>query len=258
MIIESCHEYVPPEEVKPITDKIIANFVTEYCNNQHITIGLNTIREILTRMPLAVDEAQIEYLVQFRTFRNASVVNAAKSLVNFFRDVCPNLLPKKFRGRFTKIDDDNNKESLIYGKQKLNYDIDGLDLLRKAEHLPEGTNIAAHRILDDNDLKKIRYLKLKAAVKKVDRKGFADSGDEKEAEGDNHEEAEGEDDGEEIVFDDDEDDDEEGEEIGEDEDDGDEDDEDDGDEDEEDDEYGSEEDEEEEEVPVKNANNKRN
>jgi len=57
MIIESCHELVPPEEVKPIIEKIIANFVTEYCNNLHITVGLNAIREILLRMPLALDEA---------------------------------------------------------------------------------------------------------------------------------------------------------------------------------------------------------
>jgi hypothetical protein len=165
------------------------------------------------------------------------------------------LLPKKFRGRFTKIDDDNNKESLIYGKQKLNYDVDGLELLRKAENLPEGTNMAAERILDDNDLKKIRYLKLKAAVKKVDRKGFADSGDEKEAEVEGEGEGEGEEieiegeDGEEIEFDDEEYGDEEGEEEGDSDEEGDEDD---------DEEYGSESEEEEEVVPVKTANNKRN
>ena len=40
---------------------------------------------------------------------------AAKSLVNFFRDVCPQLLPKKFRGRFTEIDETNDKEAIIYG-----------------------------------------------------------------------------------------------------------------------------------------------
>ena len=57
MIIESCHDLVPPEEVKPLIEKIISNFITEYCENQHITIGLNSIREILSRMPLALDEA---------------------------------------------------------------------------------------------------------------------------------------------------------------------------------------------------------
>jgi protein SDA1 len=57
MIIESCHDLIPPETLKPIIERIISNYVTEYCNNQHITVGLNTIRDILMRMPLALDES---------------------------------------------------------------------------------------------------------------------------------------------------------------------------------------------------------
>jgi protein SDA1 len=57
MIIESCHDLVPPEDIKPIIEKIINNYVTDYCSAQHITIGLNATREILTRMPLALDKA---------------------------------------------------------------------------------------------------------------------------------------------------------------------------------------------------------
>ena len=33
MIIESCHDLVPPEDIKPVMEKIISNFVTEYCAN---------------------------------------------------------------------------------------------------------------------------------------------------------------------------------------------------------------------------------
>lgn len=86
---------------------------------------------------------------------------AAKSLINYFRDVCPNLLPKKFRGRFTKIDEDNAKENYVYGKQKINYGIEGIELLNKHEGLDESVNLAATKILDDNDLKKLRILKLR-------------------------------------------------------------------------------------------------
>lgn len=134
MIIEACHEMVPPEEVKPLIEKMINNYVTEYCDNMHITIGLNAIREILTRMPLALDEAQIEYLVSFRHFKNLSVSNAAKSLINYFRDVCPQLLPKKFRGRFQETQDEDvlKKNVTVYGRQKVFFDIEGLDLLKKA------------------------------------------------------------------------------------------------------------------------------
>lgn len=164
MIIESCHDLIPPEDVKPVVERIISNFVTEYCPNQHITVGLNTIREILTRMPLALDESQIEYLVAFRTFKNSSVTSSAKSLVNFFRDVCPELLPKKFRGRFTQVDDTNRE--ILYGEQKVAKTIAGTELLK------DGENIGTTRILTDEDLRKMKLLKLKAAVKKVDRHGF--------------------------------------------------------------------------------------
>lgn len=131
MIIESCHDLVPPETIKPVIERIISNYVTEYCNNAHITIGINAIREILMRMPLALDPDQIEYLCLFRSFRNKSVSAAAKSLVNYFRDVCPELLPKKMRGRFAVIDEDNEKANIVFGAQKLHRDIEGIDLLKK-------------------------------------------------------------------------------------------------------------------------------
>jgi len=122
---------VPPEEIKPIIEKIINHYVTEYCANQHITVGINTIREILARMPLALDEAQIEYLVEFRNYKkNSSVRAAAKSLVNFFRDICPELLPKKYIGRFTDTSDAIAKEKMIYGERRMITSIDGLELLK--------------------------------------------------------------------------------------------------------------------------------
>jgi len=181
MIIESCHELVPPEELRPIIEKIMSNFLTEYCSDQNITIGLNTIREILTRMPLALEESQIEYLLQFKSFKNLSVKNAAKSLVNFFRDVCPELLPKKFRGRFTDIDEDNAKENVnVYGKQKMFFDIDGIEHLKDIYNVPDSINLATEKILDDKDFKKIRYLKLKKAVQRNSKQKFVDSDFEEE------------------------------------------------------------------------------
>jgi len=55
MIIESCHDLVPPEDMRPVLERIINNYITDYCSAQHVTIGLNAIREILSRMPLALD-----------------------------------------------------------------------------------------------------------------------------------------------------------------------------------------------------------
>lgn len=41
-------------------------------------------------------------------------------------------------------------------------------------------NLATTRVLTDDDLKKIRYLKMRRAIKRVDRKGFASSDEEDE------------------------------------------------------------------------------
>lgn len=113
MIIESCHELIPPEEVKPIIERIEQNYITEYCSAQNITIGLNAVREILQRMPLALEKPQVEYLVDFRANKNKSVVAAAKSLINYFRDVCPQMLPKKYVGRFTNLEE--TKAPMVFG-----------------------------------------------------------------------------------------------------------------------------------------------
>lgn len=37
---------------------------------------------------------------------------AAKSLINFFRDVCPQMLPKRYVGRFTEM---TEREIPVYG-----------------------------------------------------------------------------------------------------------------------------------------------
>ena len=55
---------------------------------------------------------------------------------------------------------------MVYGKQKVSYGIDGIELLEKAEWLAPGS-LALTRVLNDEDLRKIRLLKLKNAIKHV-------------------------------------------------------------------------------------------
>jgi tRNA threonylcarbamoyladenosine modification (KEOPS) complex Cgi121 subunit len=100
-------------------------------------------------------------------------MSAAKSLVNYFRDVCPHMLPKKYIGRFTELD--APRELPVYGERKINKTIDGI------EYLKEGENVITERLLSDRDLKKIRVMKLREAVKKVDRRGFRSSSEEEDS-----------------------------------------------------------------------------
>ena len=79
---------------------------------------------------MALTENQVEYLCLFKTNRNKSVAAAAKSLVNYFRDVCPELLPnRKLKGRFTKVDETNELDNYMFGKERVADGVDGIELL---------------------------------------------------------------------------------------------------------------------------------
>lgn len=47
--------------------------------------------------------------------------------------------------------------------------------------MKEGEGVITERLLSDKDLKKIRIMKLRKAVRKVDRKGFRSSSEEEES-----------------------------------------------------------------------------
>ncbi len=83
------------------------------------------------------------------------------------------------RGRFAEINEENNKESFLYGAEKVNKDIEGIEFLKKAEKIDDNVNLGAEKILDDKDLKKIKILMLKNGIKRVDRHGFRDEEEER-------------------------------------------------------------------------------
>lgn len=100
LLAEACHDQTPVEEVQPVVQKIIDNFLNERSNSAlQLTIGLNTILEIIRRMPMVITEGQIEYLGAFRNYKNKSVRAALKGVVNILRDKRPEILEKKMRGR---------------------------------------------------------------------------------------------------------------------------------------------------------------
>ncbi|VDN13840.1 unnamed protein product [Dibothriocephalus latus] len=98
---EASHDQVPPDAILPMVRTITDNFVTDRASAEAITVGLNTIREICSRCPYAVDEDLLSDLVQYRSYRNKNVVTAARSLIRLYRQINPALLPKKEIGRPT-------------------------------------------------------------------------------------------------------------------------------------------------------------
>ena len=131
----AAHELVPPDSIEPVVRAIVNNFVTERNSgevmgigntliNQHISqflkknnnttllsimylltfliLGLNAIREITKRCPLALDETLLRDLAEYKTYKDKAVMMASRSLIQLYRTIHPELLHKKDRGRPTE------------------------------------------------------------------------------------------------------------------------------------------------------------
>jgi protein SDA1 len=103
MTIEIIHEFLKTlKTVEPVLMTIANHFITERNNSEVIAVGLNAIREICARCPLAMNEDLLGDLVQYRTYKDKAVSYAAKSLTQLFRETNPQMLQRKLRGKPTE------------------------------------------------------------------------------------------------------------------------------------------------------------
>lgn len=96
---QSCHETASPSDCQVLVRAIANSFVADHCACEVIVIGLNTIREICKRAPLAMDETLLSDLAQYRTSKDKGITMAARSLIALYREVAPQLLHRRERGR---------------------------------------------------------------------------------------------------------------------------------------------------------------
>lgn len=62
-----------------------------------MAVGLNAIRELCARAPLAMDEDLLRDLAQYKNYRDKSVMMAARALIHLYRTSFPKLLHKSDR-----------------------------------------------------------------------------------------------------------------------------------------------------------------
>lgn len=129
---QASHELVPPDVIEPILKTLANNFITERNSSDVMAIGLNAVKEICSRCPLAIDEDLLRDLVEYKSYRERSVMMAARSLIQLFRTTRPELLHRKDRGRPTEASEE--LDSLSYGK------MNAKDYVPGAEVLLEETN----------------------------------------------------------------------------------------------------------------------
>jgi protein SDA1 len=98
-LAQATHSYVPPDVLEPLVQKIANEFVSEASASEVAAAGLNAIREICVRQPLAMTDTLLQDLVMYRKSKDKGTMMAAKGLLSLYREVGAELLHKRDRGK---------------------------------------------------------------------------------------------------------------------------------------------------------------
>ena len=98
-LAQATHSLVPPDVIEPLVVKIANEFVSEAAATEVAAAGINAIREVAIRQPLCMTETLLQDLVMYQRSKDKGVVMAAKGLQSLYREVYPELLQKKYRGK---------------------------------------------------------------------------------------------------------------------------------------------------------------
>ncbi|WPK22919.1 hypothetical protein PUMCH_000142 [Australozyma saopauloensis] len=131
---QASHDLVPPESINSVVRKIADEFVSDGVSTEVAAAGLNTIREILARAPLAIEQPLLHDLVEYKGSKAKAVMMAARSLVSLYREVAPEMLHRRDRGKVASLElQSGEKKGLpVFGIESSTVTtIPGLELLSK-------------------------------------------------------------------------------------------------------------------------------
>ena len=138
-LTQACHDFVPPEELFPLLRVIADNFVSDHSSPEAAALGINTISEIFSRVPLLfeADELQplIRELVAMKSHKDKGVAVAARGFLGVeprggahwqkARKIYPACLSKKDRGR----DAVRTLRPLAFGEDHVRVSVEGMEAL---------------------------------------------------------------------------------------------------------------------------------
>ncbi|KAI0906445.1 SDA1-domain-containing protein [Ustulina deusta] len=130
-LAQATHSLVPPETIEVLLQKIANEFVSEGSNVEVCAAGINAIREICARQPLAMNETLLQDLVEYRKSKDKGVSMAAKGLLSLYREKGAEMLRKKDRGKDATIGLKTGEvKHQKFGEEQVG-EIEGLELLAK-------------------------------------------------------------------------------------------------------------------------------
>ncbi|XP_029301366.1 protein SDA1 homolog [Cottoperca gobio] len=133
---QASHQLVPPEVIEPVIMTIANNFVTDRNSGEVMTVGINAIKEVAARCPLAINEDLLQDLTQYKMHKDKNVMMSAKGLIQLFRSLNPHMLHKKDRGRPTEASAEAKIKN--YGELEAKDHIPGAEVLEVEAGQKEG------------------------------------------------------------------------------------------------------------------------
>jgi protein SDA1 len=128
-LAQSTHNLVPPDVLEPLVQKIANEFVSEASASAVCCVGLNAIREICVRQPLAMNDTLLQDLVMYRKSKDKGVMMAAKGLLSLFREVGADMLKKRDRGKVATMSiSSGDRKERRFGEEE-GGEIEGIELL---------------------------------------------------------------------------------------------------------------------------------
>lgn len=124
---QASHDLVPPEIIDQVIRTIANNFISDRNSGEVMAVGMNAVKEICCRCPLAISEDLLQDLALYKTHKDKSVMMAARSLIAFYRKVNPELLHRKDKGRPTAATAD--LKVLKYGERDAKSFLPGTEAL---------------------------------------------------------------------------------------------------------------------------------
>ncbi|KAK6322864.1 hypothetical protein J4Q44_G00076560 [Coregonus suidteri] len=133
---QSSHHLVPPEIIEPVIMTIANNFVTDRNSGEVMCVGINAIKEVAARCPLAITEELLQDLAQYKMHKDKNVMMSARGLIQLFRSLDPKMLHKRDRGRPTELSTEAKIQD--YGEMGAKDYIPGAEVLEVEEKEKEG------------------------------------------------------------------------------------------------------------------------
>ncbi|KAL8768770.1 MAG: hypothetical protein Q9209_005058 [Squamulea sp. 1 TL-2023] len=157
-LAQATHNLVPPDVLQPLVKKIADEFVSEAVAAEVASAGLNAIREICVRQPLAMNDTLLHDLVDFRKSKDKGTMMAAKGLLGLYRDVAPGMLKKRDMGKEATMGlRSGERKEQRFGEESVGR-IEGLELLeewkeeeKQKRTAAKGIEIEDHYSDDAND-----------------------------------------------------------------------------------------------------------